>query len=73
MLDATGESECIEALEFVYFDNIKLPIKKNEITYRVRRFATERYIDERTVYRRLERAGKIWRSIMDKRMGERAA
>lgn len=73
VLDAIGETECLAAVRAVYFENIRLPIKKNEISYRVRSFAFKMFIDDRTVYRRLERAGKIWLSLMEKRSGERAA
>lgn len=60
LLSATGERECIAAVRDVYFANRGRPMKKNELTLRVRRHAIENYCDERTVWRRLLRARELY-------------
>lgn len=37
--------------------------KRNEISYRILRFSQESYLDERTVYRRLQKARRLWLAI----------
>lgn len=67
VLSAIGENECVKALYEIYFSLNDRAIKKAPITAAVRRFAYESYLDERTVYRRLARASKIYTAITKNR------
>lgn len=52
--------ESLLALRTVYFfDKGRTPLK-NQISYRVIRFADENHLDERTVYRRLKQAKDMY-------------
>jgi len=59
-LESTDRGETADALRAVYFKYADRPLKKNEISWRVRRFATESYMDERTVYRHLRVAKTLF-------------
>ena len=59
-LEFTGREETASALRAVYFSFPERPLKKNEISWRVRRFASESYMDERTVYRHLKTAKSLF-------------
>ena len=59
-LEASGKGETANAVRAVYFRYARRPLKKNEIAWRVRRFATEGYMDERTVYRHLRAAKELF-------------
>ncbi len=59
-LEYSHRAETAEAVRAVYFRYANRPLKKNEIAWRVRRFATEKYMDERTVYRRLREAKELF-------------
>ena len=50
-LEAEGKAEVVEALKAIYCDDSADVRKRNVITYRVRKFAREHYMDERTVKR----------------------
>lgn len=67
-LRAQGKAECAEAVSFVYFaNNGRLP-RSNEISFRVRRFAIEKAMDERTVYRRIAEAKDLYLALLDKKL-----
>ena len=68
-----GETEAADAVREIYFENIHLPLKRSEITLRVRSFASRRYLDERTVYRRLQRAGRLYLNVLEARQSGEAA
>ena len=60
LLEALGNNDAADAVREVYFyANGKAP-RKNEISYRVRRFAMSRHMDERTVWRRLGEAKSLY-------------
>ena len=59
-LEYTGREETATAVKAVYFRSPERPLKKNEISWRVRRFAAESYMDERTVYRHLKTAKELF-------------
>ena len=59
-LELSGRKETANAVRAVYFRYASRPLKKNEVTWRVRRFATEGYMDERTVYRHLRIAKALF-------------
>lgn len=52
--------EIRRAVEDVYMVDPERRIRKNVITMRVRRFASDRYVSERLVYIWLARARKMW-------------
>lgn len=60
ILEISGRKETADAVRAVYFRFADRPLKKNEISWRVRRFAVESYMDERTVYRHLRVAKEIF-------------
>ena len=59
-LEFLGRKETADAVRAVYFRYASRPIKKNEVSWRVRRFATEQFMDERTVYRHLRVAKALF-------------
>ena len=59
-LEFTGKDETADIVRKVYFKYASRPLKKNEISWRVRRFATDYYMDERTVYRHLKNAKELF-------------
>ena len=64
ILRAEGNTEAEEAVRAVYFSGLGKAPRKNDITYAVLRFAFEKNIDERTVWRRLEQAKKLYNSLL---------
>ena len=72
LLEALGNTDAADAVRSVYFEaNGKAP-RKNEISYRVRRFAMSYHMDERTVWRRLGEAKALYIKILrreEKRSG----
>ena len=73
LLEALGNNDAADAVREVYFyANGKAP-RKNEISYRVRRFAMSRHLDERTVWRRLGEAKALYIKILrreEQRLGK---
>ena len=67
-LRAEGKNECADAVSFVYFARCSLLPRSNEISSRVRRFAAERSMDERTVYRRLSEAKELYLSLLEQKL-----
>ena len=65
-LKLMGKSEVLSAIRAVYFESLRRKPKKNEISLRVARFAMDMHYDERTVYRQLEYARKIYKALRDK-------
>lgn len=61
-----NESETIEAIKEVYFAGKIYRLTKHDISARVLAIAQEKHCDERTVYRRLERARKIYEKIRER-------
>ena len=59
-LENFSRRETADAVRKVYFRYADRPLKKNEISWRVRRFASEGYMDERTVYRHLRAAKTLF-------------
>lgn len=60
-----GKEETVRAVRAVYFTYPGCRLKKNDLSLRVRRFAMENYCDERTVYRRLSEALRLWWALME--------
>ena len=63
LLRASERAECIAAIRAVYFYGAGRRPRKNDITYRIRRLAHESHCDERTVYRRLQYAKKLYETV----------
>lgn len=63
------ENETLKALNEIYLQpfskDLRGRVTKKEISERVLRFAYENHLDERTVYRRLQRARKLWLDIRE--------
>ena len=60
LLELDGDLLALRAVREIYFATAKKKLRANEITLRVRRLAYEEHCDDRTVYRRLEKARRIW-------------
>ena len=65
-LEISGKHECARAVREIYGGAPRAPIKATQITARVRLFATENYMDDRTVYRRLTEAKKIYERTLSR-------
>lgn len=59
LLELNGEREVLEAVEAIYFG-------RSDETARVWRFAREHFCDVRTVYRRLERARRLFWAVRER-------
>ena len=66
LLWLNGETEIIEALECVYFGGKEYRLTKYDISSRVLALANENHCDERTIYRRLERARNLYSKIRER-------
>ncbi len=63
LLRLTGNTETADAVRAVYCKGSGRKPKRNEISMRVLRYAYETHCDERTVYRRLGYAKKLYRQL----------
>ena len=63
LLGASERVECITAIRAVYFYGAGRRPRKNDITYRIRRLAYESHCDERTVYRHLQYAKRLYETV----------
>ncbi len=73
LLEALGNTDAADAVREVYFYADGKTPRKNEISYRVRRFAMSRHMDERTVWRRLGEAKALYIKILrreEQRLGK---
>ena len=68
ILSAFGEAETAEAVREIYFKAWGRRPTRREIGQRVLRFSSEHFCDERTVYRRLEVARRLYTTV---RSGEK--
>ena len=64
-LEADGKKETADAVRAIYFSCRGRTPRKNEINYRVRGFALESSMDERTVWRRLEEAKALYIKLVN--------
>ena len=60
LLESLGNTDAADAVREVYFYADGKAPRKNEISYRVRRFALSRHMDERTVWRRISDAKSLY-------------
>ena len=65
LLRYMGRYETVNAVRAVYFAGRGRRLRRNEISLRIRRFAAEHYLDERTVYRRLSDAKHLFLHLLD--------
>lgn len=63
-LEISGKRETAEAVLAVYGGVSGPPFRSSEITRRIRYFAAEHFMDDRTVYRRLNEARQIYDRIL---------
>ena len=63
LLRISEKTDVIKALSAVYFYSSNATRRKNEISLRVLRYAYENHCDERTVYRQLQYARRIYRIV----------
>lgn len=73
LLESLGNTDAADAVREVYFYADGKAPRKNEISYRVRRFALSRHMDERTVWRRLSEAKSLYIKILrreEQRLGK---
>lgn len=68
VLEALGKGESAEAVRAVYFRDRGRSPRKNDTTYAVLRFAAERHMDERTVWRRLNEARRLYSVLLNGQM-----
>lgn len=68
MLIACGREETVDAIKAVYCADRGRTPRKNDISYRVRKFSIERHLDERTVYRKIEEAKRFYLNLVDVRL-----
>ena len=61
-----GETEIIEAIQIVYFEGKAYRLTKYDISSRVLSLAAANHCDERTIYRRLERAREIYERLRER-------
>ena len=65
LLYLNHEHEIIEAIFKVYFDGMAYRLTKQEKGARVIKLAMESHCDDRTVYRRLEKARNLYKQVRD--------
>ena len=58
------DRECAMAVRAVYFAERGKEPRKNQISERILRFATDNHLDERTVYRRLKKAKTLYYNLI---------
>ena len=58
-------NETVSAVRAVYFAGRGRRLRRSEVSYRIRRFAADHYLDERTVYRRLSDAKHLLLHLLD--------
>ena len=68
VLEAEGKGECAEAVRAVYFSSRGKGPRKNDLTLAVRRFACTHFLDERTVWRRIDTAKSLYCSLVEEQL-----
>ena len=66
LLTLNGDDETIEAVFRVYFDGMAYRLTKQEKGARVIRLAQTQHCDDRTVYRRLEKARTLYIKVRER-------
>ncbi|MBO4212576.1 MAG: hypothetical protein J5894_00500 [Clostridia bacterium] len=68
MLRASGKSETVDAVKAAYFVDFGRTPRKSDVSDRVRKFAFEHNMDDRTVFRRIEEAKKLYENLVQIRL-----
>ena len=68
VLEALGKSESADAVRAVYFRTDGRVPRKNDISCAAVRFALERHVDERTVWRHLNGAKRLYAALLKGQM-----
>ena len=63
LLKYMKKKEVLQAVQSIYFQRRGKRLHRNDISLRVRRFAVENYYDDRTVYRHLAEAKRLFLSV----------
>lgn len=66
LLFLDGDEETLDAIFKVYFSGRQYRLSGRETSERVTRLANEQYCDDRTIYRRLEKARKIYERVRER-------
>lgn len=66
LLYLSDEAEIVDALYRVYFKGKGHRLTKHDIGARVLTLANENFCDERTIYRRLERARRLYERVRER-------
>ena len=66
LLFLDGDEETLDAIFKVYFSGRQYRLSGREMSERVARLAKEQYCDDRTIYRRLEKARKIYERVRER-------
>ena len=61
---AFSDPECAMAVRAVYLAERGKQPRKNQISERILRFASDNHLDERTVYRRLKKAKELYYNLI---------
>lgn len=70
LLERGGKTNIVSAVKAVYFVNPQSPLRRGDISNRVRRFAVTYPADERTVYRWLKEARLLCAAVRGLRISE---
>lgn len=71
LLDLVGKTNVSDAVRGIYFYCGRHRPRRNDISSLVRRFAAEKFCDDRTVYRNLLYARKLYLSLLKRSMPEK--
>lgn len=63
ILKFLGKNDTLEAVKEIYFDEFKKQYGKNDFSRKIADFARDNFCDERTVYRHLAYARKLYLSL----------
>ena len=69
ILRLTRKDATLHAVRSVWMKNAMRPIQKQDVAMRVRKAADALFCDDRTVYRYLENAARIYREILKENHG----
>jgi len=65
LLEADGKGLSADAVRAVYLENPSRVMRKNEISFRVVKFAAQSYMDVRTVWRRIAEAKELYLKLLE--------
>lgn len=65
LLEADGKELSANAVRAVYLENPSRVMRKNEISFRVVKFAALNYMDVRTVWRRIAEAKELYLKLLE--------